>query len=334
VGETQVTTLAIDEVEHRAVGPQEAGDLLDSALEERRRLAGLGDTLEDRRPLPTPGRSGCSIAWHDGPRVRPTRFGHLTCARLPAMGWEPPTTGDRPDGAVQPSESQTAPTVMAPPVRWEPPVQAPPPDQAAAPGLVFAGVPPRLVAWIVDILIVGLLSIIVVAVLVAFFPADGSATLIASTVVSVSIDLAYFVGLWTSSRRATPGMRLLALQIGNAADGRTLTPEQAVRRWLAMGSPLPLLAVVPALAGITNLVIVVLLLILVVSIASSPTKQGLHDRFASSAIVRPAGRNDAAIVGCVLLLVVGVGLVLVSIVALIYLGAQVEEVLSDIGTSI
>jgi uncharacterized RDD family membrane protein YckC len=233
-----------------------------------------------------------------------------------------------------PTESQTAPIVPAPPVRWEPPPPGPPPAQAVAPGLIYAGALPRIVAWIADVLIVALLSIVVVAVLVAFFPADGAAMLIASTVVSVSIDLAYFVGLWTSSRRATPGMRLLALQIGNAADGRTLTPEQAVRRWIAMGSPLPLLALVPGLTELTNLLILVVLLVLAASIAASPTKQGLHDRFASSAIVQPAGRTDAAIVGCVLLLVVGLAILSISIVALIFLGGQLEEILSEMGTSI
>jgi uncharacterized RDD family membrane protein YckC len=79
------------------------------------------------------------------------------------------------------------------------------------------------------------------------------------------------------------------MQVGNAADGATLTMEQAVKRWLAVGgvfslaqflNPLPLLGL---LVGLASLIWVIALL---VTTAQSPTKQGLHDQFAGSVVVK------------------------------------------------
>ena len=58
--------------------------------------------------------------------------------------------------------------------------------------------------------------------------------------------------------RATVGMRLLGMQIGNAGDGRTMTTEQGIRRWVALSAPaiiaqvfsgVPLIGIVIGLAG-------------------------------------------------------------------------------------
>jgi uncharacterized RDD family membrane protein YckC len=79
------------------------------------------------------------------------------------------------------------------------------------------------------------------------------------------------------------------MQVGNAADGATLTMEQAVKRWLALGGifalaqllqPLAALGILVGLAGI------VWAIVLLVTTAQSPTKQGLHDQFAGSVVVK------------------------------------------------
>jgi uncharacterized RDD family membrane protein YckC len=204
-----------------------------------------------------------------------------------------------------------------------------------APGIAYAGTAARVVAYLIDGLVLGLAVLVVVAVLAAIFPSDPTSFSIAYTILTVAIELVYFVGLWASSYRATLGMRVLQLQIGNATDGRTLTPEQAVRRWIAMGFPLALLALIPALATASGALFLLWLVILTFSIAMSPTKQGLHDRFAGSAIARPAGASNAVVIGCLLLLlVVFVLLPLLVIVPLILLGGEIETMLSEIGSSI
>ena len=77
-------------------------------------------------------------------------------------------------------------------------------------------------------------------------------------------------------------------------------------------------------------------IILLITTATSPTKQGLHDRFANTALVRPSGQGTSGLAtacldrrswswSCARV---------ASIVALILLGSQVSTILSEIGESI
>jgi uncharacterized RDD family membrane protein YckC len=115
-----------------------------------------------------------------------------------------------------------------------------------------------------------------------------------STIIGALLGLAlsagYYIYTWTAMR-GTIGQKALGMQVGNAADGATLTMEQAIKRWLALGgvfalaqflNPLPGLGI---LIGLASLVWVIALLY---TTASSPTKQGLHDRYASSVVVKAA----------------------------------------------
>lgn len=143
---------------------------------------------------------------------------------------------------------------------------------------------------------------------------------------------AYFIVSWTSSGRATPGMRLLKLQVGNAVDGNRMTSSQAVRRWFAYGVWLSSFGLVLDVVAPVGLVGLVWWLVLLFTTASSPTKQGIHDRFANTAVVRPQGGSSTALVlGCILLIV---ALPVVAIIALIFLGSQVSEILSAVGDSV
>ena len=113
-------------------------------------------------------------------------------------------------------------------------------------------------------------------------------SVILSAILGTAISAGYYIYTWTAMR-GTIGQRALGMQVGNAADGATLTMEQAVKRWLAVGgvfslaqflNPLPALGI---LIGLASLVWVIALL---VTTAQSPTKQGLHDQFAGSVVVK------------------------------------------------
>jgi uncharacterized RDD family membrane protein YckC len=251
------------------------------------------------------------------------------------MAWQPPPE-DTPAQPAPESGAAAQADEPAPPVRWEAPPQPTLPE--VAPGLTYAGTLVRIVAYLVDTLIIVLLAaavgIVIGLAVFAVAPDSRSAINIAGAIVGVSIQLVYFVGLWTSSSRATFGMRLSRLQIGNAADGRTLTPEQAVKRWLAMGFPLALLALVPVFAGPANALLLLWVVALAISVAVSPTKQGLHDRFAGSAVVQPAGASNAGAVGCLLLLLLLLVIPVLAVIALVLVGGDVATLLSEIGSSI
>jgi uncharacterized RDD family membrane protein YckC len=219
--------------------------------------------------------------------------------------------------------------------RWSPPgSERPVANLIGVPGLAFGGVLHRFVALLVDSLIVGIVAIVISIVPLAAVD-DPTAASAITTIVLLAVGFAYFILFWTGRRHATPGMRLFKLQVGNAFDGRTLDRGQAVRRWAGLGYPLALLSIVPALGSIGSGITFLWMLALLVSTLASPTKQGLHDRFANSAVVGPAGGSGNALaIGCVLLLVVMVLLPFVAIVSLIFLGGQITDILSDVGTSI
>jgi uncharacterized RDD family membrane protein YckC len=177
---------------------------------------------------------------------------------------------------------------------------------------------------------VGLIIAFIVAALVG--PGStgrfGLATILAGLAFG-GIHLLYFVGFWTGGARATLAMRLMKLTIGGAADGATLTVRQGLIRWLAIGGIFQVLSILPGLSGVA-LIAPFWALALLISTMTSPTRQGLHDRAAGSAIVQPVGASSP-VVACLAIIV---GIAVVSIVALIFLGGQVSNILSSVGKSI
>ena len=180
-------------------------------------------------------------------------------------------------------------------------------------GLVVADAYSRFAAYILDGVVLAALTSIPPALLGLYDYASSTyppppmprATFIGTTIFSIAIQAAYFLWFWTAGRRATPGQRVFNIQIGNAFDGRALTMTQAITRWLAMGWWLEILVLLPffgvaiAAYAATGIWFVVIAL----SIVLSPTKQGIHDRLARSALVRPAGPTNRWAIGCVWLYV-------------------------------
>jgi len=205
---------------------------------------------------------------------------------------------------------------------------------------VTAGVGSRLVAYFFDILLCGLLlvTVNVVIILVAPAVADDSLTInLLTSILSIGVTFLYFVGLWTSGRGATLGMRLLALRIVAAPGGRPLAITPAIIRWAAFGYPLAITAVSPVLSNITSLALLVWTIALLLTTATSDTKQGLHDRWAGSAIIRRIGASDTpAVIGCILVTVLLLGLfIILPILFLTSIDPDVlQEILSQVGESI
>jgi uncharacterized RDD family membrane protein YckC len=175
-------------------------------------------------------------------------------------------------------------------------------------GFVYADVPNRVIAVIIDGVILVIINAIVGALLTPiigptanFVPGTSSdpfsfsfsinptATII-SSIVDLIISGIYFVGSWVTWR-ATPGQRVLGMQVGNETDGATLTPNQAVIRWLLLGAPFGLLSALSGISGLTGiigLIAIIWFIVLLVTTARSPTKQGLHDQYAHTVVVKSA----------------------------------------------
>ncbi len=261
----------------------------------------------------------------------------------PTTVWSPtPPAPPLTPPAGEPGSAPVAPgqgaLLSSAPVGWAAP---PPAAPEVAPGLTFADTGTRVIAYIVDVVILAIVGAIIGAIVdPTNLTAEDFDDLMAANspvaaVLNVLVDAAYFIAFWTGGRRATIGQRLFDIQVGNAFDGRALSLEQAIRRWLAFGAWIGLLGVIPGVFGIAALIPLLWYIVLLVTTATSPTKQGLHDRFANTALVSPSGQGSSGLVKACLVIVAVLFLVAVgSIVALILLGSQVSTILSEIGESI
>jgi uncharacterized RDD family membrane protein YckC len=178
---------------------------------------------------------------------------------------------------------------------------APPPPSAPTSGLVYADVPNRAIAYIIDVILVGIVLAIINAILTGmglsvvtinadFSVAINYAAAVIQGIIGLLISAAYFIYTWTSMR-ATVGMRVLGMQIGNAGDGRTLTMEQGIRRYLALSAPSILSQILfplPVLGALVGLIAFGWFIYLIYTTANSPTKQGWHDVFANTQVVKAA----------------------------------------------
>ncbi len=219
---------------------------------------------------------------------------------------QPPATD--PDSGQSPTAAQQQGTAApsqpaAPETGWTTSASTATPVPGA-PGLVYADVPNRVIAYIIDVVILVVINLIVGIILTAIFgaattvsiTANGIATevnwlaTIVFALIGTAISAGYFIYTWTSMR-GTVGQKALSMQVGNAADGRTLSQEQAIKRWIFLGGPIGLIQALTPVGGIGVLVALLGLayfIYLLWSTAQSPTKQGFHDVQASTVVVKAA----------------------------------------------
>lgn len=170
----------------------------------------------------------------------------------------------------------------------------------------YADAPNRVIGYLVDAVFLTMLSIVgAIVISVVFGPVvsvDATPDLIitfdrqlalANALLGTAISLAYFVGSWRYLA-GSPGQRLLRMRIGTEADGGTVTLGRGAIRWLFIGLPLGIEAIVSILVtglGDTLLLFALTLwyLVLLISTARNPRKQGFHDRAAKTVVTKVAG---------------------------------------------
>jgi len=179
------------------------------------------------------------------------------------------------------------------------------PPVAGPMGLIYGDVLNRSIAYIIDAIIIGIVTAILSAIIGAIFGPAISVNLnsllngggladvnwlvvIIDFAIGLAVSIAYFVYLWTA-QRATLGMRVMSLQVGNEADGATLKRDQAIMRWALLFGPAALSQAfwpVPLIGFILGLASIVWFFVLLFTTWSSPTKQGIHDRTAHTMVVK------------------------------------------------
>jgi uncharacterized RDD family membrane protein YckC len=229
---------------------------------------------------------------------------------------QPGSTGDPSQGSQVPGSGPAAP----PPASWQStpqppsggtatsgaswtPASAGSAPVAGAPGLFYADVPNRVIAYIIDVILIAIVNFIIGAVIGGAmgglintnpqspgFGTVNTGAIFITGILGLIVSAAYFIFMW-SNRRATVGMQLLGMQIGDEKNGSTITTSQAGIRWLVLSAPgvaaqvfnsLPVVGLLISLAGL------IWVIVLLYTTAQSPTKQGLHDKYAKTMIVKAA----------------------------------------------
>ena len=165
--------------------------------------------------------------------------------------------------------------------------QPAPPPMPPPSGTERAGLGVRLLARLVDYIILGIVLYLVDRLIIgSMFNTNGSsvmaygstyAAIALSSVISAAVYLGYF-SLMESRNGQTLGKMMLKLQTRGPGGG-TPTMQESVRRnlWTAAS----VLAIIPFIGGLLGgLAQLVAVISIMVTIANSPTKQGWHDQFA------------------------------------------------------
>lgn len=204
------------------------------------------------------------------------------------------------------------PTPQAPDNNWQtPPPAAPGGFQAApvaagpAPGVAYADLVTRIIAYIIDSILLGIVTFIVAAVLGvgilgSLLTGGFLLAIIAGLVLAVIVLAAsavYFIYTWTTMR-ASPGQKVLNLETVNAGDGATLTRDQAIRRWAFLFGPQAIASVgqfafttsdASFVGPILSLLAFVYTVYLLYTASQSPKRQGYHDVQSGTVVVKRMG---------------------------------------------
>jgi uncharacterized RDD family membrane protein YckC len=170
-------------------------------------------------------------------------------------------------------------------------------------GTVPAGAVVRLVAYLLDALLIAIAIYLVALILRAVIgptiritDVDGVPRLrvdrlrsLVDAMAGTTIAGIYFIASWLILG-GTPAQRLFRARVQRADDGERLHVGQAVSRWLLLGAPFglvsTLLVPVPVLGAMLAVVIVAWDAVLLITTVRDRRKRGLHDRIAGSVVRR------------------------------------------------
>ena len=203
-----------------------------------------------------------------------------------------------------PPEGQHAAPGTPPPSAGPPPAPAPPSQPGYGYGAPASGVGQpadllmRFLARLIDFILLGIVNAIIVGIIVAgafglsggnsfgFGSGAGFAAGALTAVITSVLYLGYFT-LMESRNGQTIGKMLLKLQT-QGPDGSTPTVEQAVKRnfWVALG----ILGVIPVIGGLSgSLAELAIVILIAVTINTSPIREGWHDKLAGGTRVVKIG---------------------------------------------
>ena len=168
-------------------------------------------------------------------------------------------------------------------------------------GLALADIPDRVIAFIIDAIILGVIGYVIGIIttsilgdnlLGGIFGTNLRVPSLLSTIVAVAllaaVSFGYFVYTWLKMGGQTLGQKVMKLRVVDGATGGPLSQGQAINRWLTLGLPLALYQFYAwsIIGWLIWLVSLGFLIYLLITTAQSPTRQGFHDKYAKTAVAK------------------------------------------------
>ena len=160
-------------------------------------------------------------------------------------------------------------------------------EAGPAPGVAYADLVTRIIAAVIDGVIIGVIFWIIAIVGGVISIAIGMGLLIGLLfgLIWAAVTAVYFVYGWTTMR-ASFGQKFLNLETVNAADGATLTQNQAIRRWAFLWGPIAIGYAIPIIGILIVMLGGLYQLYLLYTISQNPKRQGFHDLQAGTVVVK------------------------------------------------
>jgi len=161
--------------------------------------------------------------------------------------------------------------------------------QAASAALAPASIGARVVAYIIDGLILFVVGLLVVGSLIGDQTVTGN---VIRAIIYALLGFVYFGYTWTAWR-ASPGQRILGLVTVNADDGAAVSWNTAIVRWAFLFGPSAVQSLFTnqltgGLGALIGLVVFVYYIYLLYSAATDSRRQGFHDKQAGTIVTTKA----------------------------------------------
>jgi len=138
----------------------------------------------------------------------------------------------------------------------------------SAPAASYGGFWIRVVAYIIDAIIIGIVAAVLSAPLAVNYSDMNSASVRASNGIELVLSAIYFILLWTYMGGASLGQRVFGLRVVDATTGQPIGLGKAALRWLGL-----VLSFAVCLIG-------------VIWVAFDGRKQGWMDKIAGTVVLR------------------------------------------------
>jgi uncharacterized RDD family membrane protein YckC len=167
-------------------------------------------------------------------------------------------------------------------------------EKGPAPGIVYAELPIRIGAYIVDSIILFACFFVLSIVVITVFAFTGLWLIgwAISTIVYIGGSAIYFIWSWRNLK-ASPGQKILNLETLDAGTGKAISTDQAIKRYIFLFGPSLLaqvfsfggfgFAIIGTLVGLLAFVYVIYLLY---TVSQNPKRQGYHDVQAGTVVIQ------------------------------------------------